>query len=156
MELSRRNACVVETGTELLKRVLVANGEMDQRWVVVCGPTVEVRVLKCRVSRLNGLLREWQVPSGDGVQVVVDLRLHDNLTCFRLRLQRGEVWTGQCCDVEDTDQAYLDPLDEAILAILQELCQLFFGFTRSRIVARVQNPFGYLVRSREPKNPIRP
>jgi hypothetical protein len=85
-------SCVVvkrmQLGLELVQLLLIANGEVDVRRVVIGRSAVLVGVLNGCMGSLNSLLREWDIAAGDGVQVVLlsDSRFHDRCSGWWLWL----------------------------------------------------------------------
>ena len=67
VEFGRADACALETRTKLFQLVLVANGEVNVRGMVVGRTTKEIRVLNCCMCSLHGLLREWDVAARDAI-----------------------------------------------------------------------------------------
>lgn len=99
VELGSANPVGMQASTQALKLLLVPDREMNVAGVMVGRATELIGVFNGSVRRLNSLLREWEIAAGDRVQVVLgNLGLHDVLSGVRLRLQRGEVRSGSCCD----------------------------------------------------------
>jgi hypothetical protein len=83
MKLCRGDASIVETGTQLFKRMLVAGRQVDVGRVMVGGATELIGVFNGGVASLNSLLRDWEISAADGVEVgLADLGSHDNLTSY--------------------------------------------------------------------------
>ena len=81
MELSRVHACTLKARAKLFQLVLVANGEVNVRGMVVGRTTIGVGVLHGGMACLDSLLREWDIAARDCVEVVFGgLGLHDKLT----------------------------------------------------------------------------
>lgn len=78
VELGGVDLVEVQARLELDQLVLVSNGEVNVRRVVIGRSAVLVGVFNRRVSSLDSLLREWEVAAGDGVEVVLlsDSRFH--------------------------------------------------------------------------------
>lgn len=77
VEFGRGNACLMQARTKQFQLALVANCQVDVGGMVVGRATIQVRVLNGCVCSLHGLLREWEIAAGDGVQVVFGNLQHD-------------------------------------------------------------------------------
>jgi hypothetical protein len=69
VELGSWDSILIERGAKLFQLLLVSNGEMDVRRMMVSRATKSVCVFDGGMASLNSLLREWDVSARDGVQV---------------------------------------------------------------------------------------
>jgi hypothetical protein len=79
VELGSEDASFVQVVTKLLEAMLISNGTVNERWVMVSRATKCVSVFEGSMTCLNSLLREGEISTRDGIKECrfYNLRIHD-------------------------------------------------------------------------------